>query len=262
MARSLRSLFLSPTCGRLARFTSGQIMKESLVPTSLRDEQAFPSFQKCPHENGVPATYYRQSEVGAYHPIRHWCFLGEITDKLVFIRLCLTVKDKRGQKVSANFHLDSVGGPRMFTPGMSNFPVHPNIPQSLTEGNTIAILYAQQHNFMDGSIGFRIEEADFVQFFPCTLERLLALSDRILTGVSQSDGVQTCNKCKATASQRCSRCHTTWYCSKDCQLSDWSAGGHKKDCKLLKQVGTLMRQDWEHFKEHGHKYYSFPLPEK
>jgi len=228
-------------------------------PTDLKDEEVFTPYQNCPDE--VEITY------GGCLPIHHWCFLGEITESVVTTRLCLTVKDRMGKEVTVSFYLDSpesgggsLGGFKYFTPGI--FPVHPNIPQSLTEGNTIAILYAQQHNFMDGSIGFRIEEADFVQFFPCTLERLLALSDRILTGVSQSDGVQTCNKCKATASQRCSRCHTTWYCSKDCQLSDWSAGGHKKDCKLLKQVGTLMRQDWEHFKEHGHKYYSFPLPEK
>ena len=143
-------------------------MEESSGPTStnLRDKQAFPSFEECPHENDVPYTYYREREVGVYYPIRHWCFLGEITHRLVFNRLCLTVKDRRGDQVPANFHLNSTG-PRMFTPGMSNFPVHPNIPKTLTEeGNTIAILYAQQHNFMDGSIGFRIEEANLVQVRP------------------------------------------------------------------------------------------------
>jgi hypothetical protein len=142
------------------------MMNESLAPTSLQDRQAFPSFEECPHRDGVPETYYSDKEDGVYRPIRHWCFLGEITHKLVFNRLCLTVKDRRGQEVSANFHLNSDGGPtfRTFTPGMSNFPNHPNIPQPLTEkGNTIAILYGQRHNFMDGSIGFRIEDADFVQ---------------------------------------------------------------------------------------------------
>ncbi|KAF8269767.1 hypothetical protein EI94DRAFT_1785121 [Lactarius quietus] len=252
--------FLSPTCDQLGLFTSGQSMKESLTPkTSLRDEQAFPSFEDCPHENDVPYTYYGEREAGVYHPIRHWCFLGEITDRLVFNRLCLRVKDRSGEEVPANFHLTPREGPRMFTPGMSNFPVHGNIPESLTEkGNTLAILYGQQHNFMDGSIGFRIEEADLVQFFPCTLERLLALNDRILTSVSPSDGVRTCYKCNATANQRCSGCHVTWYCGKDCQVGDWSDGGHKKECKLLNQVATLMRQDWVHF----HKHYTFPLPKE
>ena len=155
-------------------------MNECLTPTSLQDGQAFPSFVECPHRNDVPYTYYRENEDGVYCPIRHWCFLGEITHRVVFNRLCLWVKDRRGQEVSANFHLDSDRAPmfRTFTPGMSNFPNHPNIPQSLTEeGNTIAILYAQRHNFMDGSIGFRIEEADSVQVRLVPSEDIL-LKDR------------------------------------------------------------------------------------
>ena len=131
--------------------------------THLRDERAFPSFRECPHENDIPYSYYREREDGVYTPTRHWCFLGEITGKLVFNRLCLWVKDKEGEEVSANFHLGPQGM-RTFTPGMSNFPVHRNVPESLTdEGNTIAILYGQQHDFMDGSVGFRIEDADQVQ---------------------------------------------------------------------------------------------------
>ncbi|KAH9040410.1 hypothetical protein EDB85DRAFT_1858851 [Lactarius pseudohatsudake] len=234
-------------------------MKErsASTTTNLRDEKAFPSFRECPHENDIPYTYYRGREDGVYAPIRHWCFLGEITEKMVFNRLCLWVKDRRGSEVPANFHLDPPHIGRVFTPGMSNFPAHRNVPKSLTDkGNTIAILYAQQHNFMDGSVGFRIEDADLVQFFPCTLERLLALGDRVSSNLSQSDGVPACKKCntKTGARQRCSGCHVTWYCGKDCQVGDWSE--HKKDCKLLNQVAALVRQDWEHF----HEYYSFPLP--
>ncbi|KAI9458198.1 hypothetical protein BJY52DRAFT_1373324, partial [Lactarius psammicola] len=227
---------------------------------NLRDEKAFPSFRECPHEDDIPHANYREREEGANAPIRHWCFLGEITERIVFTRLCLNVKDRRGDEVTAAFYLDShrLGA---FTLGMSNFPVHRNVPKPLTnKGNTMAILYAQQHDFADGSNGFRIEDADFVQFFPCTLERLLVLSDRISSSVSQLDGVPACRKCntKASVRQRCSGCHVTWYCGKDCQVSDWSDGGHKKDCKLLNQVAALMRQDWEHF----HKYYSFPLPKE
>ncbi|KAI9458204.1 hypothetical protein BJY52DRAFT_1149907 [Lactarius psammicola] len=236
-------------------------MKGRLAPTStsLRDEKAFPLFRECPHESDIPYAYYREREAGVYAPIRHWCFLGEITKSVVFTRLCLNVKDRRGDEVTAAFYLDShqIGG--AFTPGMSNFPVHRNVPKSLTtKGNTIAILYAQQHDFADGSNGFRIEDADQVQFFPCTLERLLALGDWISGSFSQSDDTPPCKKCNTTASvrQRCSGCHVTWYCSKDCQVGDWS--DHKKDCKLLSQVAALMRQDWGHF----HKYYSFPLPKE
>ena len=139
--------------------------------TSLRDEQAFPSFSQSPHENDAPYAYYRKRGDGVYAPKRHWCFLGEITDTLVFNRLCLWVKDRRGGVVPANFHLEqSRPFIRVFTPGMSNFPVHRNVPESLTnKGNTIAILYAQQHNFFDGTVGFRIEEGDQVQVRPILL---------------------------------------------------------------------------------------------
>jgi len=221
-------------------------------PTDLKDEEVFTPYQNCPDE--VEITY------GGCLPIHHWCFLGEITESVVTTRLCLTVKDRMGKEVTVSFYLDSpesgggsLGGFKYFTPGI--FPVHPNIPKSLTKkGNTIAILYPQQHEFADTSIGFRIENGDYVQFFPCTLERLLALGDRIL---SRAKGGRACYKCNKTASQRCSGCNVTRYCGKDCQAGDWSDGGHKKDCKLLRQVATLMKQDWEDFNE----YYTFPLPE-
>jgi hypothetical protein len=151
------------------------MMNESLAPTSLQDRQAFPSFEECPHRDGVPETYYSDKEDGVYRPIRHWCFLGEITDKLVFNRLCLTVKDRRGQEVPANFHLDQW---RSIYENLHTWNVQLPRPsqyaQSLTEkGNTMAILYAQQHNFMDGTIGFRIEDADQVQVRPILLEENL-----------------------------------------------------------------------------------------
>ncbi|KAH9066740.1 hypothetical protein EDB87DRAFT_1801395 [Lactarius vividus] len=227
-------------------------MTGRLAPTStnLRDEKAFPSFRECPYEDDIPYAYYREREEGVYAPIRHWCYLGEITEKAVFTRLCLTVKDKRGDKVTTSFYLDShhSGGTFLIGTSQSDLPVHPNMPKSLTKtGNTIAILYAQQHGFVDGNIGFRVEDADRVQFFPCTLERLLALSDRVSNALSRLDAAPACKKCNTTAGarQRCSVCQVTWYCSKDCQVGDWS--DHKKDCKLLNQVAALMRQDWEHF---------------
>ncbi|KAI9458197.1 hypothetical protein BJY52DRAFT_440826 [Lactarius psammicola] len=163
---------------------------------------------------------------------------------------------------------------RVFTPGMSNFPVHRNVPKSLTnKGNTIAILYGQQHNFMDGSVGFRIEDADFVQVRPILLEGDL-LKDDLLSFylVLWNDSSLSAIEFRVVSANRT----VSWPVisairrlafvnvapvvtlpgTADCQVSDWSDGGHKKDCKLLNQVAVLMRQDWEHF----HKYYSFPLP--
>ena len=48
---------------------------------------------------------------------------------------------------------------------------------------------------------------------------------------SKPQGCATCSKVPeegAAPLQRCSRCHTTCYCSKDCQKADWK--NHKKQC--------------------------------
>jgi hypothetical protein len=142
-------------------------MNERMAPksTNLQNEQAFPSFSECPDENDIPSAYYDDDrEEGVYLPIRHWCYLGEITERVVITRLCLTVKDRKGDKVIASFYLEPYAG-------MFNFPVHRNVPEPLAnKGNTIAILYPRQHLFFDGSVGFRIEDANQVQVRPILLE--------------------------------------------------------------------------------------------
>jgi hypothetical protein len=135
--------------------------------TSLRSLEPFPSFAKCPHENSVPSSYYRQRSEGVSSPARHWCLLGEITDSRVFGRLRLWVRDKEGEIVPVYFHLDTVSTERPFAriiePGVG-LPDHPNVPAHLiSNGNTIAILYAQRHNFMDMTTGLRIEDGGAVQ---------------------------------------------------------------------------------------------------
>jgi len=40
-----------------------------------------------------------------------------------------------------------------------------------------------------------------------------------------------CNLCKKDATSQCSKCKTTRYCSKECQISDWDR--HKKICKQI-----------------------------
>ncbi|XP_058804033.1 zinc finger MYND domain-containing protein 10 [Phymastichus coffea] len=44
---------------------------------------------------------------------------------------------------------------------------------------------------------------------------------------------KTCAKCKEIAKNRCSKCKEVWYCSRECQVKDWS--NHKIICeKILK----------------------------
>lgn len=43
-----------------------------------------------------------------------------------------------------------------------------------------------------------------------------------------------CASCGEPATQRCSKCKSVWYCSRECQLKDWKA--HKEMCKMLTEV--------------------------
>ncbi len=44
-----------------------------------------------------------------------------------------------------------------------------------------------------------------------------------------------CGKCQKQAFKRCSKCKSIWYCSKECQVSDWP--NHKVVCnKKAKQL--------------------------
>ena len=44
----------------------------------------------------------------------------------------------------------------------------------------------------------------------------------------------TCNFCNAqNCTKRCSQCHETYYCNRQCQINHWKI--HKKVCKIIKQ---------------------------
>jgi MYND finger len=36
----------------------------------------------------------------------------------------------------------------------------------------------------------------------------------------------------------CSKCHVAAYCSRDCQVNDWKAGGHKSECSTYSRVAS------------------------
>jgi ankyrin repeat protein len=49
----------------------------------------------------------------------------------------------------------------------------------------------------------------------------------LLNAVKKAEGCSTCKK--KGSLMRCSRCHKAWYCSRDCQVKDWTS--HKTSCK-------------------------------
>ena len=49
--------------------------------------------------------------------------------------------------------------------------------------------------------------------------------------MASTEGV--CDTCNSPSLFNCSGCRSRQYCSESCQLKDWKAGGHKRECKAL-----------------------------
>ncbi|THH19948.1 hypothetical protein EW146_g1318 [Bondarzewia mesenterica] len=152
---------------------------------------------------------------------------------MLFLRLRLVVKDRDGREVSVNFHTDDRGA---------------SFAQHSQKGSTLAILYGQQHGFMDGSIGIRVEMSEFVKVLPFSMEELLEASDYL----SKDGRKEKCGNCEAKGSQTegglkmCSRCKEASYCGRECQKKAW-AKEHKRVCKAVKALDCLTSKAWDTF---------------
>ena len=118
----------------------------------LRSETAFPLFDDLPEENDISMEFYESANGFSYRPRKHWCFLAEIIDVENFLRLRLIVKDKADRKVPIAFYTEDRG-----------LEVGPSYAQ---EGFTVAILYAEQHGFLDLSVGIRHENPTAIKVNP------------------------------------------------------------------------------------------------
>jgi hypothetical protein len=73
----------------------------------------------------------------------------EIVEKLTWpVRVVVTVQDKDGKRMLVAFYFDN----------MAQFDY-----ENVKVGSTIAVLYAEQHYFVDGNIGLRVEHPQFVK---------------------------------------------------------------------------------------------------
>ncbi|KID66895.1 SET domain-containing protein 5, partial [Metarhizium brunneum ARSEF 3297] len=167
----------------------------------LRDRTTFPAFPGLPHDETY--YFYDPNEL-AGHSRRNWCFLAEIQRVTALIRLHFEVKDVDGETLPLFFHTDSRGM---------------ELERArVKEGFTVAVLQAKQHSFAFDRPGIRHEQPSRIKIFPVSLDKLMALSDRI---------------------QQFS----------DCQVAGWNKNGHKADCKLLKDedLRSLFTTDWDKF---------------
>ncbi|KAI9163965.1 SET domain-containing protein [Paramyrothecium foliicola] len=214
--------------------------KVSSKYADLRDESMFPSFESLPWENDLDLDYYNTHDGITYSPTKHWCLLAEIVDIEEFIRLRLLVRDKAGHEVIVAFYTDGRG-----TELRSQSP--------LKRGHTIAILYPQQHGFLDMTIGIRVEDSIMTRVFPMSLTDMFQLSDKVqqyTTTAAEESKCQACGK-KLPSLKRCARCLVFGYCDKSCQTRGWKEKGHNKECKLLADLDmkTLLELPQDSFKE-------------
>ncbi|MCJ1269911.1 hypothetical protein MMC22_009804 [Lobaria immixta] len=238
--------------------------KRSGQLADLRSHGTFPGFIDLPDENNVDLDFYESSDMATYRPRRHWCFLGEIVDFAMLVRLQMEIKDVDGRKIPLYFYTD----------GRSN-----ELAPALVQGGyTVAILYAQRHAFMFDKPGIRHEdprmlkvpqqlpifvikldlclltERNATQIFPLSLHELLALNDQVQQFSTEVDRIRMCHGCgrKAASLKRCGKCLSFWYCDRACQEAGWNEKGHKTHCKLLKDsdLRGLFLLKWDEFDNH------------
>jgi hypothetical protein len=175
----------------------------SLPPSSnLRNPITFPSFANLPADNDIDPLYYAPNpQTGIYTPTRHWAFLAEIVDFTTFIRLQVNVKDNSGLVLPVWIHTDDRGK---------------GLAQQCQQGSTLVVTYAEQHYFMDGSVGIKLEEDFSFHVLPHSMTDLLAANDAVF----QEDRKEKCASCgtkgedKGDSLKMCSRCKVILYCGK------------------------------------------------
>ncbi|KAF5021929.1 hypothetical protein F66182_6032 [Fusarium sp. NRRL 66182] len=117
---------------------------QALQLADLRNEDSFPSFQNLPWDTELDLGFYASTDGFYYRPRKNWAFLGEIVHITSFIRLRIIVKDRHDHQLLIAFYTDTRG--------------HEIQPSMLKLGYTVAVLYPNQHGFLDLTVGLRHED--------------------------------------------------------------------------------------------------------
>ncbi|KAK3689464.1 hypothetical protein B0T22DRAFT_172636 [Podospora appendiculata] len=196
---------------------------------------AFPAWDLLPYDNMIDKRYDDQNGL----PKRHWCFLAEIHSYslLSFLRFRTVVNDDNGQDSIVAFYLDNY----------DEFDA-----SKLQSGHTLAIVYAQQRFFLDGTYGVRVENPKHVRIFPLGLRKMQYLGYEMQKYYPGENG-QKCHGCDRVAEpgetlDRCGGCRTFCYCNKACQVKAWKRErmGHKETCCVVRDPSfhALLKLDF------------------
>jgi hypothetical protein len=122
-------------------------------PANFRNSDFFLNFADLPNEYEVDPRFYDGFDRQDCSPRSHWCIIGEIVSSLNVLRLQMEVKDKNGAIFPLFFYTKSRGD---------------EVPYSQRKiGNTVVLMYAKNHTFLDGQVGIRHEEDTYfkVRFY-------------------------------------------------------------------------------------------------
>jgi hypothetical protein len=118
--------------------------------TGIRDQAIFPTFAGLPNKGGFFGVYGDSTNTD--QPLKHWCFLGKITDVSSLLHLELELEDLDHKKLPLHFYTEQKGR-------------EVDVDQ-LRVGNTVAVLYAQRYSFLHGNPGIRHEDPAMFKVTP------------------------------------------------------------------------------------------------
>ncbi|KAM0417379.1 hypothetical protein ACHAPT_012613 [Fusarium lateritium] len=209
----------------------------------LRNETVFPCFgDLCLIPRNSPDYFTLSNDGSIYQPCKAWCVLAQIIGVKI---------DVGGAELLVRDNHQTIY-PISFTAGGQNSKALDPEPQI---GWTVALMYPIKEVVIMSDavrhlVRVRAREKDFVKIFPTSLGNLMMLNARVQKFSIQHDGgVKTCHGCQrqGTSLKACSACKIFWYCDQDCQARGWRHGGHRNDCKLLRDsdLEAIFRTAWD-----------------
>lgn len=169
-------------------------MTSQVAYTDVRLRKCFPYFKDLPHETKLDYNYHGKK--------LHWLLLAEVVADISLVRPGFVLRDKSGATFSIHFYPER-------TEQLTNFA------KKIKKGSTLAILYAENHQFMDGQVGIRVEDLRNVKLIRAPLKEILTFNDMLQD--LQKVQKPSCSACKTVdAKLQCAGCNLLHYCNQVC----------------------------------------------